>query len=314
MKKNILNPDYNFGCAFTVDVEDGVSIAMRDVFGIQTEQTDRVVTNTNKILELLNQHNIKATFFVLGEVAETFPFLIKNIHKDGHEIGVHGYHHLQFFKMNRKQAVEELSAAKKLLEDLTGSEIIGHRAPAFTITPNTSWGLEVIADCGFKYDSSVMPVNSVKFGWKNFPKDISLLKIGDDKELIEVPISTTSLAGMQIPFSGGGYLRLLPFWFIKHAFQQHSKKRATIHYMHPYELDSTPYPDYYFEALKKATFFKQIKMRSFWLKRASVYHKLERLIAANKFSTIKNVIDEKFGNSEVQILYLNNKGFTNRVS
>ncbi len=294
----------NHSCAFTVDVEDGVSIAMRDAFGIESPQTDRVVTNTERILTLLEQHNTIATFFILGKVAEDFPELIKKISNAGHEVGVHGYNHLQFFRMTPIKAYEELMNAKKRLEDLTGNAVTGHRAPAFSITPKTAWGLDVIAKCGFSYDSSIMPIKAKQSGWNGFPKDIVKVLTKEHNSLIEVPVSTVKLLGLQIPFSGGSYFRLLPFSVSKKAFAIHSKVRPTIHYMHPYELDVVAYPDYYFDALKQSSWLKELKMRSYWVNRNTIYNKLEQLLPMYSFTTMSNVIKDYKDNGLLKTIEL----------
>lgn len=276
--------------AFTIDVEDGVSIAMRDVFGIKTEQTNRVVINTQKILRLLEQHNVKATFFLLGKVAEDFPFLVKEISKLGHELGVHGYNHLQFFKMTPDEALDELTKSKKLLEDISGEEVIGHRAPAFSVIPSTAWAFDIIAESGFEYDSSIMPINGKIYGWPDFSKEIIHITTSKGNKLTVVPLSITKILGKEIPFSGGGYLRLFPFSFINNSFKTNGKKRSNILYIHPYELDTERYPEYYFKALKQTTFFRQLKMRSYWINRKKTYFKLEKLLNNYSFTTLKNII------------------------
>ena len=275
---------------FTVDVEDGVSIAMRDAFSVSSEQTNRVVGLTQKILALLDENDAKATFFVLGQVAEKFPHLVKQIAGEGHELGVHGYDHLQFFRMTRDQAFNEISSAKKRIEDISGSEVLGHRAPAFSITPETEWGLDVIAEAGFTYDSSIMPIKGVRYGWADFPQDISTITTPAGHVLTEVPMSTVQLMGRRIPVCGGGYLRLFPQWATQKAFEAISKKRPAIVYIHPYELDTRRYPDYYFEELEKASFLKREKMKSMWLNRKTVYPKLRMLLENYSFDTMINLV------------------------
>jgi len=282
----------SFKSIFTVDVEDGVSIAMRDAFSVDSEQTKRVVSLTHKILELLSKFNAKGTFFVLGQVAEKFPQLVKKIADEGHELGVHGYNHLQFFRMTRQQAYEELSSAKKLIEDIAGCEVLGHRAPAFSITPETKWGLDVIAEAGFMYDSSIMPINGIRYGWPGFDKDIHSLTTPSGRSLIEVPLSTVEVFGREIPLGGGGYLRLFPFLFTKMGFEDIQKKRPVVLYLHPYELDTERYPDYYFDQLKKAGIYKRLKMKSMWINRSSVYPKLSKLLNNYQFDTMINLIQE----------------------
>jgi len=281
----------SYTSAFTIDVEDGVSIAMRDAFGIKSKQTERVVVNTQKIVCLLEKYNVKATFFILGKVAEDFPLLVKEISNGGHELGVHGYNHLQFFRMTPAEALKELTDAKKLLEDISGKKIIGHRAPAFSVNSNTAWAFDVIAESGFTYDSSVIPIKGGHYGWPEFPKEITPIITTNGAKLIVVPISTTKFFGRDIPYSGGGYLRLFPFLFTNHSFKSNVKNRPTILYIHPYELDTSRYPDYYFDALKRESLLKQLKMRSYWINRKRTYFKLEELLKKYSFSTLKEVID-----------------------
>ena len=280
-----------FESCFTIDVEDGVSIAMRDAFGKPVEQTDRVVSNTQGILDLLEKFSTKATFFILGQVAEDFPQLVKKIATAGHEIGVHGYNHLQFFRLNPDSAYDELRRAKEILEDLTGCEIRGHRAPAFSITPRTAWAIDVIAQVGFEYDSSIVPIDGRRFGWKGFPQDLVRITTERGHTLTEVPISTWPLLGRRLPFSGGSYLRLFPFGWTKFAFNANEDIRPNILYIHPYELDDRRYPEYYFRELKKASLTKQLKMRSYWLNRARTYPKLQHLLERHSFTTMWQTIE-----------------------
>ena len=274
----------------TIDVEDGISIAMRDAFSVETEQTDRVVHLTEKILDLLSEKSVKGTFFILGQVAEKFPGLVKNIASQGHEIGVHGYNHLQFFRMTPEQAFRELISAKKLIEDLIGTSVYGHRAPAFSITPETEWGLDVIAEAGFEYDSSIMPISGIRYGWPDFPKDIHRVQTPKGYELTEVPLSTIDVMGREIPVCGGGYLRLFPGWVTEKAMKKITMKRPAIVYMHPYELDLERYPDYYFTELSRSGFLKRNKMKSMWINRKSVYPKLSRLLDEFEFDTMINLV------------------------
>ena len=296
---SFLKADHRELSAFTVDVEDGVSIAMRDVFGINSPQSDRVFTNTQRVLNLLAEYNTYGTFFILGKVAEDFPELVRQIDNAGHEIGVHGYHHLQFHRMTPRSAREELIGAKHLLEDLTGKEIKGHRAPAFSITPKTAWALDVIADCGFTYDSSIVPINGDLLGWPAFPENIINIQTILNRHLIEVPVSTIKILRSSLPFSGGGYLRLFPFFLIKHAFKIHSKSLPTILYMHPYELDSSRYPDYYFHAMRRTSLWKRIRMRSNWLNRKTMALKLKYLLSRYAFTTMSDIIDKAKDNAEI---------------
>ncbi len=276
--------------AFTVDVEDGISIAMRDAFSLETEQTERVVVLTTGILDLLSEKEVKGTFFVLGQVADAFPALVKDIASRGHELGVHGYNHLQFFRMSPTQAFEELSTAKKRIEDLTGDRVYGHRAPAFSITPETEWGLDVIANAGFTYDSSIMPIKVSRYGWPGFPKDIHVIRTPNGSGLVEVPLSVYPVFGRDVPVCGGGYLRLYPYRFTRRVFDKIGEERPVIIYMHPYELDTERYPDYYFREMSKAGLMKQIKMRSMWVNRKTIRQKLSALLDRGSFDTMHNLV------------------------
>jgi len=284
---------------FTVDVEDGVSIAMRDAFSKKIEQTDRVVRLTKNVLDQLSAKSVFGTFFILGQVAEKFPALVKDIANRGHEVGVHGYNHLQFFRLTREEAYQELSSAKKLIEDLIGNRVYGHRAPAFSITPETKWGLDVIAEAGFTYDSSIMPAKMRRYGWPGFPKEITTIKTSKGHKLTEVPLSVLPVLGMDIPVCGGGYLRLFPESFTKSAMSKITKERPAIVYIHPYELDTEPYPNYYFEELNRTGFLNRNKMKSMWINRKSVYPKISSLLQDFEFDTMINLVrDQKSKEAE----------------
>ena len=276
--------------ALSVDVEDGINIAMRDVFGKEMSPTERVVINTKKILELFSEHEVKGTFFILGQVAEHYPKLIRKIHDHGHEIGVHGYDHYKFQTMSRDEAHDQLKRAKSILEDLTGEEVRGHRAPAFSINESTKWALPLMAELGFTYDSSVMPCKAASYGWEGFPQDITELKFENDKSIYEIPMSTLSVGFRDLPCLGGSYFRLLPYWLTSYAIRKIADQRNPIFYMHPYEIDTDRYPDFYFEALKQDPITTQLKMRSMWLMRKTVSDKIEKMISAYKTDTIGSIL------------------------
>lgn len=283
--------ELTYKSAFTVDVEDGVSLAMFHDFGVKSPQTDRVVTHTRHILRLLEEYSTKGTFFVLGQVAEVFPELVREISAGGHELGVHGYNHYPFFRMSKDMALEEISSAKKLIEDISGQEIKGHRAPVFSITPETEWGLDVIAEAGFKYDSSIMPIKGKRYGWPGYSKKIEVITTPSGEKLIEAPLSTIRVFGREVPVLGGGYLRLFPYRITKNAVEKITRERPAILYMHPYELDTSRYPDYYFRELKKLGLMKRNKMKSMWWNRKTVYSKLKELLENFEFDSMKNIIN-----------------------
>ena len=272
--------------AFSVDVEDGISLAMRDRFNKNIPQTNRVVTLTKKLLELMSAHEVRGTFFILGQVAETFPGLVREIQEGGHEIGVHGYDHHVFHKLNQEQARQELSRAKALLEDLTGTGVRGHRAPAFSVDCSTDWVLDLLLELGFDYDSSIMPCQGVGYGWPGQALDIGQIVTPNGQRINEVPLSVTSIGGRMLPALGGSYFRLLPFNFSRAIFRRIQSQRPVIMYLHPYEVDADKYPDYYFEALSRAPLRTRLRMRSFWLRRKSLLGRYDRLLKDFRFGPI----------------------------
>ena len=276
--------------ALTIDVEDYWSILQRDWLGVKDARpTDAVLRNTRWYLQTFNEYNVKATFFILGEVAQSFPHLIKEIANEGHEIAVHGFYHRQIFKLSRDEFKKEISDAKKLLEDLSGQQVIGHRAPAFSINKDTQWALEVLAELGFVYDSSISPMAGKRYGWPGFKKEIHRMPLAGGQSIIEVPMSTISLEIRELGV-GGGYMRHLPYFYTKWAIGHIQKNRPAMIYMHPYEIDTDAVP------LKLDTLTGQGKVaalkfhKSQTRNRQTVKAKVNKLLSDFKFSTVKDIL------------------------
>jgi polysaccharide deacetylase family protein (PEP-CTERM system associated) len=278
--------------ALTIDVEDGINISMRDHFQVEMEPTGRVEENMEVILEICEKNNVKGTFFILGEVAKKFPALVKRISNGGHEVGVHGYHHDQIFKLTPEKLRSSLERSKDMMQNLTGKEILGFRAPAFSINSHTSWALHVIAACGFTYDSSIFPSLSLRYGWKDFTKDICRLDLGDSHYIIEAPLSVVNYLGRDIPVGGGGYLRYFPYYWTQKALQQISKKRSPIIYLHPYELDAARYPDYFHKAVASAPIKRRFMLSFYRLKKHTVRTKLDRITQEFDCLPMIDIIEE----------------------
>ena len=206
--------------ALSIDVEDYWSIFSRDWLHIDAQPSKAVVRNTEWFLDTLSTRNVKATFFILGEVAEKFPSLINKIAGQGHEIGSHGSSHKQIFKMDPEQFRREIAASKRLLEEITGTAVKGYRAPAFSVMEKTKWALEVLVQVGFEYDSSVYPISGKRYGWPGFSKDICKIDLPDGQSIIEVPMSTVTVLGKTLPAAGGGYIRHFPYIVTKLAIKQ----------------------------------------------------------------------------------------------
>jgi polysaccharide deacetylase family protein (PEP-CTERM system associated) len=196
-----------------------------------------VAPNTCKVLELLARHQTKATFFVLAWVAERHPGLIKQIAECGHEIASHGYGHELVTAQTPELFRADVKKAKQILEDLTGSPIQGYRAPGFTITRETLWALPILAEEGYTYDSSVVPIRHDHCGlpgsdpWHHLRQTAS-------GPIWEVPPSTVNLGAVRLPIAGGSYFRLLPFSVLFQLFKRIERQgRPLVMYFHPWELD-----------------------------------------------------------------------------
>ena len=290
--------------SFTVDVEDGISIAMRDSFGVDIQPTDRVIGLTDRILQVFSNNGVKGTFFVLGQIAEHYPDVVRRIHKEGHELAVHGYNHLLFSNMTPEIAFQELDSAKKLIEDISGVEVFGHRAPAFSINSETSWAFDVLVKCGFAYDSSVMPCKGPHYGWPEFPSTLTEVKTQSGNSILEFPMSVASFAGRNIPALGGSYFRLLPYRVSRSQFRKIQKNYHPIIYIHPYELDDSRYPDFYFDQLKKSGLKKNLSLRSNWLFRSKVEEKFNKLMKINGSVPMWELIQEHQSSGNIDTLNL----------
>jgi polysaccharide deacetylase family protein (PEP-CTERM system associated) len=236
LKTNLQEPVIN---AFSIDVEGFVesnlqSFQIPDRYINQSEENREIERNTDVLLEILEQVNIKATFFFLGRITRDIPGLVKKVARAGHEIGCHNYLHLRIFGVEENEFREKLVRAKKDLEDVSGQRIYGFRAPDFSITEKSIWALDVLKEAGFVYDSSIYPfgLHDV-YGIKDASPSIHKFPNG----LIEFPLSTTQILGRRIPFGGGGYFRLYPLWITKLFLSKLNKQgNPAIFYIHPYEV------------------------------------------------------------------------------
>jgi len=217
--------------AFTIDLEDW-PIA---VLGAEHEVTGRVVENTLRCLQILQWHNVRATFFVLGKVAERCPDLIREVLAAGHEIASHGHGHVLLTRLTPQQLRDDLRRGIDVLGSLTGQAPLGYRAPGFSIVRGTRWAGPILADLGFQYSSSIFPVRHPRYGIPDEPRG---LHWWSDCPLVECPPATIRLFGRNWPAAGGGYFRLLPGSLARQAVRWINRpKTPAILYMHPYELD-----------------------------------------------------------------------------
>lgn len=278
---------------FSVDVEDGIFLSMRDEYGKTIPQTERVLKNTHQILDVLQTHGQKGTFFTLGMVAEVYPDLVKRIAHEGHELAVHGYNHLVLTKMSPQEAKEELGRAKDILEQVTGNQVFGHRAPAFSLVQKTDWLFDVLSELGYTYDSSVLPSNLGAYHWQGFGEQFRMVD-GKHGSVAEFPLPVVKLGKWKIPFSGGGYMRVLPARVYHHLMQRYGQNGAVpIHYMHPYEVDTTPYPQWYIDEFSAKGTLTKIKVFANKWNRASVHAKIDRLASNYQCITMLELLEER---------------------
>ena len=197
----------------------------------------RVEANTQTVLDLFAGAGVKATFFTLGWVAERHPALIRRIVAEGHELASHGYAHDRVHQMDPEQFRTDLRKARAILEDSGGVEVIGYRAPSFSIGKANAWALEVLAEEGYAYSSSVAPFGTDHYGWPGFPRFAHRPVAGSP--LIEVPVTTANVAGRAVAAGGGGFFRMLPYAFSRWAIAQVNRveRRPAVFYFHPWEVD-----------------------------------------------------------------------------
>jgi polysaccharide deacetylase family protein (PEP-CTERM system associated) len=227
--------------ALTFDVEDYFQVeAFRGLVRPDdwTRYPSRVAANTHRLLDLLETREVRATFFVLGWVAERDPALVRAIHARGHEVACHSHAHLPIHTLSRAAFVEDTRRARAAIEDAIGARIDGYRAPTFSIVRSTLWALEILAEQGFTYDSSVFPIRHDRYGIPDAPRFPYRIPFGGAAEIAEFPMTTFAVAGQNVPIAGGGYFRLAPYSFIRHALRSvNEQARPAIVYLHPWELD-----------------------------------------------------------------------------
>lgn len=222
--------------ALTVDLEDwyqGLQVPMDE----WSRYEDRVVPATERLLAILEESDVRATFFVLGFVAERHPEIIRRVAEGGHEIATHGYSHSLVYELDQEVFREELRRSLRLLEDVSGQRVLGHRAPFFSITRSSLWALDVLAQEGIRYDTSVFPVRNWRYGIEDAPRWPYRPLPGN--ELIEFPMSTWRMRNRNIPVTGGAYFRIYPYALSRRLLRAtNANGHSAVFYLHPWELDS----------------------------------------------------------------------------
>jgi polysaccharide deacetylase family protein (PEP-CTERM system associated) len=228
-------------CALTIDVEDWYQSSV----DLDAPITARVVRNMERVRAVLDGCGVKATFFVQGRVAETFPRMLQELLAEGHEIQSHGYSHRPLYQMDRRALRTELELARKTIEDACGVRVTAFRAPDFSILKDNLWALDVLAENGFEVDSSIFPMAMKRYGiggWSIEPERITL---PNGARILEVPVAVWTGVNLRAPVAGGGYFRLLPQGLLETALRSIvAQRRPAILYCHPYEFNPEELDDY----------------------------------------------------------------------
>ncbi len=263
--------------ALTIDLEDWYQ---GNDFSIPVENwgdyEDRIVESTERLLTILTQHGVKATFFVLGYLAQSHPSLIKTIDREGHEIASHGWAHRLLYHQRPKKFREELKKSLGIIEGIIGKKVKGFRAPSWSITKKSLWALDILQQSGMRYDSSIYPTRTHLYGLPFSPRYPYNIREG----LVEFPPSTIRILGVNLPFGGGFFNRLLPYKIIKWGIERINREgEPALIYLHPWELDTSQ------PRIKLPLFHKK---HYFHLQ--STEEKLEKLLTDFSFSPISRLL------------------------
>ncbi len=221
----------------TVDVEEPFH---RNDLSLSRQQRKllggRVIEQTERLVSLLKAAGQRGTFFVIGEVAERYPGLVRMLRQNEFELGLHSYCHRLVYEQSEEEFRRETQKAKTMLEEMGGRKVIGFRAPSWSITQKSLWALRILADMGFQYDSSILPARAYLGG---INRSNPMIHRRSEAEIIEVPPSIIEIGRFRLPFSGGLYLRTLPYGFIRYCIRRLNKKGVpAVIYLHPWELDT----------------------------------------------------------------------------
>lgn len=271
--------------AMTVDVEDyfHVLALSKSIDRSNWDQMEyRAEANTRRLLDLFEESNIHATFFVLGWVARRSPDLIREIARRGHEVASHGMSHKLVYNQTPEEFSSETYESKALLEDIIGARVLGYRASTYSITRRSLWALDILHEAGFEYDSSIFPIRHDLYGIPDAPQVPSRIATPKGASIVEFPMSTATMFGTRIPVSGGGYFRLLPYWLTRSGLAKLNGElnRPFIFYLHPWEVDP-----------------EQPRVRTSWKSRLRHYTnlsrceaRLRRLVGEFRFGRVRDVL------------------------
>jgi polysaccharide deacetylase family protein (PEP-CTERM system associated) len=292
----------------TIDVEDYYHVSAFEKVSPPSTwmgRESRVERNTNLVLAILDESSVKATFFVLGWVAEHCPDLVKRIASEGHEIASHGYGHQRVCNQSRQEFREDIRRSKKILEDISGQPVLGYRAPSYSITRQTDWAFDELVDAGYQYDSSIFPIKHDFYGIPDWPRFsgyavqqgdcwvASQTHNSDKRAIREIPITTLKLGRKNLPIAGGGYFRLLPYAVTHWGLQRINKQdqQPFVFYLHPWEFD--PQQPRMTGCSAKSRFRHYLNLHK-------TEQRFTRLIQDFKFSAICEVLSNRSADDRVE--------------
>lgn len=268
---------------FSIDLED-VRMSIPD----GEKYKDRLVINTEKYLEFLENISSKCTFFVVGKVAQQYPDLIKRISSCGHEIACHSMRHIPLNNLSPTEFEIDIKQNLDSLYDVGSTDVKGFRAPFFSLIKSTEWAYEILDKFGFEYSSSVLPAANPLYGWPNFGNYIKEVKNG----IIEIPITLSRLPILNIPFSGGVYFRVLPFGLIRYLIRKELKKTNYITgYFHPHDID-VDQEKFMYPGINRNRFYNKLLHYN----REQVFHRLTKIVKNISIIPYKDFIENWKGN------------------
>lgn len=273
---------------FSIDLEDFAQLTCRDATGIVPRASAELDRQMDTLLGVLDECGVRGTFFALGMLAAQRPDIVRRVHAAGHEIGTHGTQHIQAFRQSRDEFRRDVAESVQRLADLTSERIAGYRAPIFSIVRENLWALDVLAELGLTYDSSIFPMRTGRYGIDGFDPRPGVYDLPEGGRLTEIPLVFWQPGGRRVPVAGGGYLRLLPQFVLRWALDALDRTgQAFTLYLHPYEFDPGPLdvarsfpPDRRMSPLRRAALnFK-------WnLRRGSIVQKVRWLCHMMSFTT-----------------------------
>jgi polysaccharide deacetylase family protein (PEP-CTERM system associated) len=272
--------------ALTVDVEEYYhGVEFTEALGVDglRRLPSRVVPETERLLDVLDAHGARGTFFTLGVVAQRYPRLVRQIAERGHEPASHGWDHTPVYRLGAAGFRADVRRAKHAVEQVAGRVVRGYRAPNYSIRPDTPWAFPILAEEGFVYDSSVYPVVHDRYGFPRAPRFPHVVHTGDGAALWEVPVGTARFAGTNLPV-GGGFFRLFPVPLVRAALRSvnRAEGRPVVLYVHPWEFD----PDQPRPAMRWTQRFRH------YAGLASAEAKLRVLLTEFRFAAIETVFGE----------------------